>query len=446
MGNVILHAFNWTFSEISAAAPEIGKLGYSGILVSPPAFSLGPAWYDRYQPIDYRIISSPLGSLENFKSMINELKLNNLKIYIDVVFNHMAHRPDNNLNFPGDTILKRYQEEQPLRDSRIFGDISQSLFSASDFNPQSCIAPSDYEDTDRIDAVHNDRICDERVPNGLPDLNHQSPQVISAQQQYLTSLKNLGADGFRIDAAKHMPVEHIQKVFTPEITQSLFIFGEIIPASHGTFLDTFIKEVNFSAYDFKLFYSLHQAISPDGNLLQIENAQGLDIFRSLTFAVTHDIPNNEAMRQFIFDPNDPARTDENLAYAYILCRDGGVPLVYSDKGEADGLYTNNWIDAYKKPELIKMIAFHNAVFGSNMQILAIDQCHMVFCRSDLGIATINKCEQKLTLDLPVPEHIKGPFRNLMDNNILHVTDNCIQLTLGPRSFQLYLKHPDFNQI
>lgn len=41
--------------------------------------------------------------------------------------------------------------------------------------------------------------------------------------------------------------------------------------------------------------------------------------------VTHDIPNNDVFLDLIMDEED-----EWIAYAYILGRDGGVPLVYTD--------------------------------------------------------------------------------------------------------------------
>lgn len=49
--------------------------------------------------------------------------------------------------------------------------------------------------------------------------------------------------------------------------------------------------------------------------------QALPGSRAVTFAITHDIPTNSGFRYQIMN-----QTDEKLAYAYILGRDGGTPM------------------------------------------------------------------------------------------------------------------------
>lgn len=438
MGNVILHAFNWPFEEIRQKAKELKEIGYHGVLISPPSFSEGTAWYDRYQPVDYRIIYSPLGNLTHLKEMIHELKQSGLSIYVDIVFNHMASRPDEDLNFPGAHMLSRYENEILFKENHLFGELTENLFSEDDFNPKACIDPSDYNDPQKTEDVQNDRICDERVASGLPDLKSESPRVVNMQRDYLTALKSLGVDGFRIDAAKHMPIEHIQRVFAPEIVDGLYVFGEIIPAEHGHFVNEFMQESSFAAYDFPLFYSLHSALQPEGGFDSLADPNDLDTFRSLTFAVTHDIPNNESMRIFIIHAADEQRTDETLAYAYILGRDGGVPLVYSDKGEEDGLYTNLWKDAYNKPVMKKMIFFHNALFGKKMNILAAGKCHLIINREGEGIVAINKCAESQTVEVST-DNIRGSFKNILADDSITVEGDRFVFTIPPRTCSLYLK-------
>jgi alpha-amylase len=146
MGNVILHAFNWKFEEIQRKAPEIKEIGYSAVLISPPALSEGAFWYDRYQPVDYRMILSPLGDLKNLTEMIGALKENGLKVFVDIVFNHMAHRPDDHLDFPGNDMLERYQNEPAFKENQLFGNLEENLFSSADFNKKRCITPDAYDD------------------------------------------------------------------------------------------------------------------------------------------------------------------------------------------------------------------------------------------------------------------------------------------------------------
>ena len=41
----------------------------------------------------------------------------------------------------------------------------------------------------------------------------------------IKALKAMGVKGFRIDAAKHMSIEHLKRVWTEDITKDIHIFG-----------------------------------------------------------------------------------------------------------------------------------------------------------------------------------------------------------------------------
>ncbi|KOO12958.1 alpha-amylase, partial [Vibrio xuii] len=141
-----------------------------------------------------------------------------------------------------------------------------------------------------------------------------------------------GVKGFRIDAAKHMTLEHLQLVWTPEICQDVHIFGEIITnggankPEYDLFLEPFLAHTKFGAYDFPLFQVTFDALQPGGRLKELVDphcfGQALSQQRAITFAITHDIPNNDVFSNLVLDEDL-----EWLAYSYILGRDGGVPLI-----------------------------------------------------------------------------------------------------------------------
>jgi alpha-amylase len=67
--------------------------------------------------------------------------------------------------------------------------------------------------------------------------------------------------------------------------------------------------------------------------------------------------------------------DEMLAYAYLFGRDGGCPLLFTDKGDnknSVNSYNNRWKELYKNPEIIKMLHFHNQTHGSDMKFVYVD--------------------------------------------------------------------------
>ena len=404
--DVILHAFNWPYATVEARAAQIQAAGFRMVMVAPAYRSEGGAWWARYQPQDYRVIDHPLGDTDDFASMVQALQERGIGVYADVVLNHMANeaaqRPD--LDYPGSRILGVYAGDSAYYAGiRLFGDLAGNVLSASDFGPANCI--SDYAD---VHQVQNWRICGGGGDPGLPDLVGND-WVVSQQQAYLRALKGLGVRGFRIDAAKHMSFAHMNRVLTADIKSGTHVFGEVITTGgagsvdYDRFLAPYLQNTDHAAYDFPLFTSIRTAFAPGGSMDLLVDpgayGQALPGARAISFAVTHDIPNNAGFRYAILDP-----VDETLAYAYLFGRDGGVPMVYSDNNESgDG----RWVDAYLRDDLRRMIGFHNGVQGSDMQVLSYGACHIVFRRGDLGIVGINKCGSPVNATVG------------MDNSVLH---------------------------
>lgn len=387
---VILHAFNWPYATVEARAAQIAAAGYDKVMVAPAYRSSGDEWWARYQPQDLRLIDHPLGDTASFASMVQALADHGVETYADVVLNHMANeawmRPD--LDYPGSAVLAQYAAD-PSRHAalRLFGDLSSNLFGAGDFGPAQCI--SDYADPYQ---VRNHRICGGAGDAGLPDLLGNA-WVVQQQRAHLQALKAMGVTGFRVDAAKHMPFAHMNAVLDDGLKAGMHVFGEVITnggagsADHDLFLAPYMDATGHDAYDFPLFSSIRAAFAPGGSMALLVDpgayGQALPGARAVTFTVTHDIPNNAGFRYAIMDP-----VDETLAYAYILGRDGGVPMVYSDNDESgDG----RWVDAWLRDDLRRMIGFHHAVHGRDMQVLSHDGCHLLFRRGDAGIVGINKC-------------------------------------------------------
>ena len=101
--------------------------------------------------------------------------------------------------------------------------------------------------------------------------------------------------------------------------------------------------------------------------------QALTPDKAVTFSITHDIPTNEGFRYQILDA-----TDELLANAYIMGRDGGTPMIYSDHIESnDG---NRCQDLYKRAEIAGMEKFPNVAQGHVMQVMSFNECVVLFKR------------------------------------------------------------------
>ncbi|PFG57918.1 alpha-amylase [Vibrio sp. ES.051] len=403
--NVILHAFDWKYAEIAQRAQEIHELGYGSVLVSPSMKSAqDDRWWQRYQPQDYRIIENALGDTNDFIHMVRELERVGVLVYVDVVFNHMANEAHlrQDLKYPRQEVLEEYQQNTAKYQSlKLFGDLSEPLFEQEDF--VKAFGIRDWKDKWQ---VQNGRITGGPADPGLPTLR-VCEHVVEQQRAYLLALKAIGVKGFRIDAAKHMTLEHLKRVWSEDITQDVHIFGEIITDGGATkeeyrlFLEPYLQETRLGAYDFPLFSTIFKAFSKKGSFKSLIDpycfGHALSPGRAITFVVTHDIPNNDVFLELVMEEEN-----EWLAYAYILGRDGGVPLIYTDH-DTSGIKGKDgkprWQQAWNDPRMAKMIAFHNLVHGQPMVILEGNDDMLVIKRGDKGIVVLNKSVREQSLSL-----------------------------------------------
>lgn len=438
--DVILHAFNWSYDEVASKASEIASLGYKKVLVSPAYKSTGSQWWARYQPQDYRVIDNPLGDTNDFKAMISALKAQGVDVYADIVFNHMANEAAirSDLNYPGSTVLSQYSSSANYYNGiTLFGNISDNLFGAGDFHAPGCIV--NYSDPNEVQTL---RLCGGNGDPGLPDLQSNN-WVVQQQKAYLQALKDFGVKGFRVDAAKHMTNYHINAVFDANIKSGMHVFGEIITSGgagtneHDAFLAPYLNDTGHAAYDFPLFEQIRQAFSFSGSMNRLVDpaafGQALPASKAITFSVTHDIPLNDGFRYQIMDA-----TDETLANAYVLGRDGGTPLMYSDHNESGD---NRWNGLYKRTDIKNMITFHNATQGRSMEVVAHNDCFITFQREHVGMVGINKCGSGQ--DVWVDTEAEGlwwyrNYKDTLSKDTQYITSKWHNFHIPARSARMWL--------
>lgn len=439
MRDVILHAFNWPYVEVAGQAQAIAASGYGSVLLPPPLYSdqSGADWWQRYQPKDYRVIRSFLGGKEELERAIAALHRENVRVYADIVFNHMANekgRRSDPYCFPGEAELVRYRDErQSFARDRLYGDLDVGLFSPWDFNP--------YGD---IRNWNDLRESQEYSLSGLPDLD-LSEWVVEQQRTCLRALNDLGFDGYRVDAIKHLPNDHITRVFQTAELRDKFVFGEALTANDGEeniFLWPLLDATSISFYDFPLHETLRRVFSPAGTMRELVDPaamrQALPSHRAVTFSITHDIPYNAGFRWQMLNPQD-----EYLANVYILCRDGGVPLVFSDHNESAGRYgcdSDRWNEAWHRYDTTRMIAFHNAVHGTPQRTLYESDGFIVFARGDLGIVAINKTAEWQHPRIWTYGIRQGSYRCMMHCHEMQVVGEFFEFAVPPRQAQMWLHH------
>lgn len=347
--DVIYQAFDMPFQEVKEQLPELTEQGYTHIQVSPPQMSNNSQeWWGRYQPIDFTVLESPLGNENDLNELIDAAHEQGQKIIIDIVLNHMANQPpySDNLEYP--------------------------RFSRQDFHPQTCI----NNDNDRYQVTHGWLGCN------LPDLNTESEYVREQGRQYLQKLLALGADGFRFDAIKHIEPEYFEEVLQV-VPSDKYLYGELIEGiPNESFLYTEIRDIDIS--DYPLLGTMKQAFGFGGDLRSLIDPQrdnkALPGINAVTFAQTHDtVEGRDLYNAFGLEERDVM-----LANAYVLAREEGFPLIYSE----DASY----------PIVQAGISFHEQMLGQSQYFRngneiapGADSPNLLFIeRGDRGLAIINK--------------------------------------------------------
>ncbi|MCW2903470.1 MAG: alpha amylase catalytic region [Streptosporangiaceae bacterium] len=206
---VIVQLFEWKWDDVARECSQVlGPKGYGAVQVSPPQEHIvlpsggqgGYPWWQDYQPVSYKI-QTRRGTEHSFRTMVNACHAQGVKVYADAVINHMS--ASGGTGSAGTTFPDKYTYP--------------GLYSGWDFH-----------DCRRGIGNYQDRW---EVQNcelaGLADLKTESDYVRGKIADYLNALLDLGVDGLRIDAAKHMPSGDIAAM-EQRLKRSVYVYQEVI--------------------------------------------------------------------------------------------------------------------------------------------------------------------------------------------------------------------------
>lgn len=298
----IFHAFNQSYRDVEGFVCDLADQGYSHIQISPAQKSNpGSEWWKRYQPVDLGTIEG-LGTAQELQSLIDQAHRCNVGVIADVVFNHMANLDG------GDR----------FEDLTKYPGLSPADFNTIASNPGAKPCDINYQDGNRDTELN----C---WLGGLPDLKF-TDNVRAIQKAHLKLLLDLGVDGFRFDAAKHIPGEVLSEYIdyiNQESGGRAWNYLEVIGDR-----DTRAEDYNWIAAvsDFRFYNSTKQAFTFGGDLRSLP-ADAVNDSRSITFGQNHDTI--RSLNDKAINPYQEI-TDAHLATAYTLARESGTPLVFND--------------------------------------------------------------------------------------------------------------------
>lgn len=179
----MIHLMDWRWIDIAEECEKfLAPAGYGGVQVSPAnehnVFDDQRSWMERYGPISY-ILTTRSGNEAAFAEMTRRCNAVGVRIYVDVVFNHMTGSGD--VGSAGSRVNLAAREYPAVP------------FYAEHFNPK-----CDITDWGNGWQIRNCELL------GLPDLNQAHEWVRTKIADFLNHLIDLGVAGFRVDAMKHM--------------------------------------------------------------------------------------------------------------------------------------------------------------------------------------------------------------------------------------------------
>jgi alpha-amylase len=294
----------WTWRMITEQLPMVRAAGYTAILLSPHQRACGGQWSLGYDPYDFRSFDSAHGTEKELASLIRKAHALQIQVYADMVLNHMC---TNNFKYP--------------------------RFSKRDFHTAGRI-----QNFDDQWQVENGALI------GLDDLNHESPYVRGELWRFLVKTNNMGFDGYRWDAAKHVPRWYWSEHILPNVRRwGKYSFGEVYRGDLN-YLSSYIA-TGMAVTDYALYFSMRDNFRLDGNLAALDGAgvAGVDGPNALTFVQNHDTgppPNRLLAHAFIAAyPGYPAFFNVDLRDATLN------NLVWIQNTLAAGPYVNRYKDA-----------------------------------------------------------------------------------------------------
>jgi alpha-amylase len=401
-GGTIVHLFQWNWDSVAAECEDfLGPHGFGGVQVSPPqehvvipsAEGGDYPWWQDYQPVSYQIDNTRRGTAEEFEAMVATCRDNGVRIYADVVINHMTG--------PGSGTGSNGTEWEKYAYPDLFGDGAAS-YGRDDFGP--CFETiSDWNDKWE---VQNCELLE------LSNLNTASPHVRAQLTRYLNGLVEMGVGGFRVDAAKHVAEADVEAIFGG--LDDVPGFGGPPDVYHEVYGDQTVPYTAYTPYgrvtnfDYKDDFAGRFARGDIAGLVDMPDYGGLTADEAVVFVDNHDT--QRYTPTLTYKDGDRYR----LATAFMLAHPYGTPVVMSSydfgdnqtegppsTGEAEGnpagwitadtdCSSADWVCEHRDDTVAGMAAFRNATDGAGITERAADgPSRVAFDRGDRGFAAFN---------------------------------------------------------
>lgn len=426
-----VHLFEWGWNDIANECETfLGPNGFDAVQISPPNEHVvlperGYPWWQRYQPVSYKLRSRS-GDRAQLSKMIRRCHKAGVKIYADAVINHMAGQ-DQGIGSAG-THFTKYSYS--------------GLYQPSDFH--SCRRGiTDYNNYDEVTTCQL---------VGLADLNTGSPYVQYRLADYLTSLVQVGVDGFRIDAAKHIKASDLSAILTKfegQIHAAPYVYQEVIDPGYEA-----VRKTEYYGNGHVIEFEYGRLVGAkflgvDGQAIAQLQTLGEDwglapSDKAVVFIDNHDKQRGHGGGGTYVTYKDGKLYD--LANVFMLAFPYGYPQVMSsydfsnsdqgppadENGNTRSVYQNNtatcfseWKCEHRHQAIASMVQFRNyaASYAYVTNWWSNGSNQIAFGRGDRGFIVINREAAPLTHTFPT-DLAAGTYCNVIRGGLAADGQHC----------------------
>ena len=416
----ILHAWNWSMTTIEGYMEEIAIAGFSAIQISPMqpqkdyygVATWGSSWWKFYQPLGFSIATEnhAIGTKTELESMCTAADEYGIKIIVDVVANHLAGGSAVSLN----TDVEQYEPEiysQNLIHSGI-GSIS---------------------DTSLIATVRG-------TMGEFPDLQTETDVVQLAVLDLLKEYVDVGVDGFRFDAAKHIETPEdgdYASDFWPTVLDGVNEYAETLGITDLYFYGEILNSVGTGrSYS---DYTQYMSITDNGLSYNIRNGvltKNSERLMNLSY-ITGVTPDKAVLWAESHDTYDSGETDSisdlKMTKAYAIAATTAYssalyfarPAVNTLIGECG---TNTW----QSVEVTEVNKFNNYFVDANETSSAEDGFYLRerYSSTEAGVVIVD-LEGNQELDKVTVTNIEdGSYHDQISQTTFTVKNGKISGTVG----------------
>ncbi|WP_305785759.1 carbohydrate-binding module family 20 domain-containing protein [Symbioplanes lichenis] len=320
--------------------------------------------------------------------MVDTCHAAGVKIYVDAVINHMAGGDSTGKGVAGTGFSHYSYPAVPYTDA--------------DFHHCGKNGNDDIVHYEDRSEAQNCELSD------LADLKTEAASVRTKVAGYLNSLTALGVDGFRVDAAKHMPAADLQAIYG-QLTGSPYIYQEVIEGAASEPAPeeyTPLGDVTEFRYGDRV-----SAAFRDGQLSGLQtlaSSMRLPSGDAIAFIDNHDTQRNGSRPVLNYKDG----TNYRLAEAFMIAYPYGVPQVMSgyefssyDQGppsSADGTTkatdcSSGWVCEHRERTTANMVGLRNAAAGTGLtNWWSNGSSQIAFGRGDKAYVAFNRSGTALT--------------------------------------------------